>query len=203
MSPATFQDWKDRFLQGGRQTLAGGGDRAKSHAREVENLKRIIGEITVANDILKNHGGGKAVRVQAVSEAMEHVSLNRALALCGMSKRAWYHTGKPRDIRVDPQTAAAVRRMASERPTYGTRRMAAQIARETRMPTSRKQIQRIFRRLGWTGPQKTKNDIIRSGSRPARPEAPNRLWETDMTYVWCGNDGRCYCFNVTGCLARR
>ena len=53
VSPATFQDWKDRFLQGGRQALAGGADRAKSHAREVENLKRIIGEITVANDILK------------------------------------------------------------------------------------------------------------------------------------------------------
>ena len=41
VSPATFQDWRDRFLQGDRQALAGGGDRAKSHAREVENLKRI------------------------------------------------------------------------------------------------------------------------------------------------------------------
>ena len=29
------------------------GGAAKNHAKEVENLKRIIGEITVANDILK------------------------------------------------------------------------------------------------------------------------------------------------------
>ena len=53
VSPATFQDWKDKFLQGGKQALAGGGEAARNHAKEVENLKRIIGEIAVANDILK------------------------------------------------------------------------------------------------------------------------------------------------------
>ena len=53
ISPTTFQDWKDKFLQGGRQTLLNKGDKTKSHAKEVENLKRIIGEITVANDVLK------------------------------------------------------------------------------------------------------------------------------------------------------
>ena len=53
VSPATFQDWKDKFLQGGKQALINRGDAAKNHLAEVENLKRIIGEITVANDILK------------------------------------------------------------------------------------------------------------------------------------------------------
>ena len=61
VSPATFQDWKDKFLQGGKQALINRGDAAKNHlaeveggrTSEVENLKRIIGEITVANDILK------------------------------------------------------------------------------------------------------------------------------------------------------
>ena len=53
ISPTTFQDWKDKFLQGCRQALLNKGDKIKSHAKEVENLKRIIGEITVANDVLK------------------------------------------------------------------------------------------------------------------------------------------------------
>ena len=53
ISPATFQDWKDKFMAGGKQALAGRGDTAKIHTKEVENFKRIIGEITVANDILK------------------------------------------------------------------------------------------------------------------------------------------------------
>ena len=44
ISPTTFQDWKDKFLQGGK---------TKNHTKEVENLKRIIGEIIVANDVLK------------------------------------------------------------------------------------------------------------------------------------------------------
>ena len=35
-----------------------------------------------------------------------------------------------------------------------------------------------------------------------KPDAPNRLWETDMTYVWCGMDGWCYCFNVVDCFTR-
>ena len=53
ISQATFQDWKDKFMADGKQALAGRVDVAKIHAKEVENLKRIIGEITVANDILK------------------------------------------------------------------------------------------------------------------------------------------------------
>lgn len=53
VSPATFQDWKDKFMEGGKQALAGRGDMARIHAKEVENLKRIIGEIIVTNDILK------------------------------------------------------------------------------------------------------------------------------------------------------
>ena len=53
VSPATFQDWKEKFLQGGRQALASHGDVDKSHVREIEHLKRIIAEITMANDVLK------------------------------------------------------------------------------------------------------------------------------------------------------
>ena len=53
ISPTTFQDWKDKFLQGGKEALLNKGDKTKNHAKEMENLKRIIGEITVANDVLK------------------------------------------------------------------------------------------------------------------------------------------------------
>ena len=40
-------------MQGGRQALTNKEDKTKSHTKEVENLKRIIDEITVANDVLK------------------------------------------------------------------------------------------------------------------------------------------------------
>ncbi len=53
--PRTVYMWKERFLTGGRSSL-GGSDaarQAKQHKREVESLKRIIGEYAVANEALK------------------------------------------------------------------------------------------------------------------------------------------------------
>ena len=38
--------------------------------------------------------------------------------------------------------------------TYVTRRMAAQVARETGIPTNRKKIQHIYRKIDWNGTSK-------------------------------------------------
>ena len=84
------------------------------------------------------------MRVQAVSDVSRRMSLNRALQYCGMSKHSWYYTKKPRDVAMDPDVVDVVRKIASKRPAYGTRRMAAQVARETNVPTNRKRIQRIY-----------------------------------------------------------
>ena len=143
------------------------------------------------------------MRMEAVTTATKYMSLSRALGYCGMSKQAWYYTARPRNVPVDADVVRAVRRIAARRPTYGTRRMAARVARETGASTSRKKAQRIYRKIGYIQPQKTKNDIIRAGRRLFKPEAPNRLWETDITYVWCGIDGWCYCFNAVDCFTRR
>ena len=60
LAPRTLYTWKDRFLHGGRESLGspGSGRTLKRHAREVEILKRIIGEYAVANDALKKTSGG-------------------------------------------------------------------------------------------------------------------------------------------------
>ena len=44
---------------------------------------------------------------------------------------------------------------------------------------------------------------IKSSRTLFRPSAPNQLWQTDITYVWCGVDGWCYCFNVLDAFSRR
>ena len=142
--------------------------------------------------------------MQAISDASRHMSLNKALQYCGMSKHAWYYTKRPRNVAMDPAVVDAVRKIASKRPTYGTRRMAAQVARETSIPTNRKRIQRIYHKIGWIEPKKTKNDIIRASRRRMfKPTAPNQLWETDITYIHCGVDGWCYCFNVLDVFTRK
>ena len=144
------------------------------------------------------------MRVQVVHEMNKHMSLNKALKYSGVSKRVWYYANKPRIIPIDKDTTSKIRQIAAVRPTYGTRRMAAQIHRETGMPTNRKKIQHICRKIGWIEPQKSKQDIIRaSRRRKVEPTGPNQLRETDITYIHCGIDGRCYCFNVLDVFTRQ
>ena len=47
-----FYKWKEQFLEGGRKGLEG-KDTDRALVKEVENLKSIIGEMTIANEILK------------------------------------------------------------------------------------------------------------------------------------------------------
>ena len=49
-----FYKWKEQFLEGGKKGLEG-KDPDKSLIKENENLKSIIGEMTVANEILKKN----------------------------------------------------------------------------------------------------------------------------------------------------
>ena len=98
--------------------------------------------------------------MSAVRELCEKMSLRKSLSYAGISRRMWYHKPKAREIGLDPETVQVVQRIGGKRPTYGTRRMAAQVCRETRTATNRKKIQRIFRKIGWIESQKTKNDII-------------------------------------------
>ena len=116
------------------------------------------------------------MRMQAVRETSKEMSLNKALQYCGMSKHAWYYTKKPRDVMINAEITDKIRKISSKRPTYGTRRMAAQVARETGTPTNRKKIQRIYRKIGWNEPQNSKKDITRtSRRRKFKPDAPNQL----------------------------
>ena len=131
------------------------------------------------------------------------VSLNKALSLCDVSKKAWYYTPKPRDVPPDPEVLEMVQKISHERPTYGTRRMAAQVSRELNRPVNHKAIRRIFGMLGWSEPARTKREIIRANKKPPRPKAPNQFWESDMSYIWCGVDGWGYCFNVVDVYTRQ
>ena len=47
-----FYKWKEQFLEGGKKGLEG-KDPDKSLIKENEKLKSIIGEMTIANEILK------------------------------------------------------------------------------------------------------------------------------------------------------
>ena len=51
----TFQTWRQQFIDAGKARLShpGKSDPAKAAKKKIEDLNRIIGELTVANDVLK------------------------------------------------------------------------------------------------------------------------------------------------------
>lgn len=55
VQPPTFYRWRDKFLDGGKASIRGSSlaDAMRSLRSENESLKTMIGEITMANDILK------------------------------------------------------------------------------------------------------------------------------------------------------
>jgi putative transposase len=103
----------------------------------------------------------------------------------------------PRVIKPNPAIVQKVKELALERPFYGTRRMSAERSRELEVPVNRKRIQKVFRILNWVEPVKTESQIVRSATKVARTSRPYEFWQTNLTYLWCGNRDRgSYLFNV-------
>jgi len=64
ISDVTLYRWRDEFLAGGEAALANGRGKADGHARQIPELEkalaerdRVIGELTIANRILKKRRG--------------------------------------------------------------------------------------------------------------------------------------------------
>ena len=140
----------------------------------------------------------KAIQLMAESD----VSLRKALGYTGLSRCTYYYKPKMRKMDLDASTVERVKQVALKRPSFGTRRMAAVLTREIGVPVNRKKVQRIFRALNWVSPAMKKSEIMRSKVRLLKPEAPNTLWEADMTYIWCGRDRWCYLFSVLDVFTR-
>ena len=53
--PQTFHNWKQRFMEYGNAGLSQSGkkDPIKTMKKREDNYKRLIGDLTIANDILK------------------------------------------------------------------------------------------------------------------------------------------------------
>jgi hypothetical protein len=136
------------------------------------------------------------------------MSIRKALAYSGCSKNMYYYNSiKQKKYHGNHITTAAtaaataavtappppsssmieqeIQQISLQRPTYGTRRMAAMLTRILGIPVNRKRVQRIFRKMGYIIPCRRKKDIIRSKVSNVKADRPNQIWEADLTYVHC------------------
>jgi putative transposase len=91
-----------------------------------------------------------------------------------------------------------------QRPSYGTRRMAAMLTRVLGKSINRKRVQKIYHKLNLTVPSRKKREIVRSKYNKdiKKVYRPNDVWEVDLTYIHCGIDGWGYLFNVFDVFSR-
>jgi putative transposase len=130
------------------------------------------------------------------------VSLRKALSYSGLSSSTYYYEPVPRVVSPDPLMVEKVKAIAFKHPTYGTRRIAAMLRRELNLQVDRKRVRRVFHALNWIEPAKKKSEIIRSETKLVKTTRPYELWESDITFVWCGVDGWCYLFNALDVFQR-
>ena len=116
--------------------------------------------------------------------------------LLGLPRSTYYHGPEERDER---ELRVAIEAIVSEFPTYGSRRVAAQLRRAPyEMVVNRKRVQRVMREMGLQRPVKRRKYRTTDSEHPY-PRYPNlvqeleitypdQLWVSDITYIRLGSE---------------
>jgi putative transposase len=89
--------------------------------------------------------------------------------------------------------------LARRHPAAGYRKVCSR-ARRGGFVVNRKKVARLLREWGFT--RRAPRPHPKAQGRPFNVIAPNVLWQTDMTSVWCGEDGWAYFTAVIDCFDR-
>jgi putative transposase len=98
---------------------------------------------------------------------------------------------------IDLETALHV--LARRHPAAGYRKLTSRLRRAGWL-VNRKRIARLLR--AWGLQRRRVKRHPKAQGRPFDIGAPNELWQTDLTSVWCGDDGWCYFTAVIDCYDR-
>jgi transposase InsO family protein/transposase-like protein len=170
--------------------------RLKELEKENAKLKRVVAELSLEKQVLKDIAGGKLLSPERRRSAVEHAREKHELSerhACRLVQQ-WRGTQRYVPIqRVDEDALTqAIIRLASEYGRYGYRRITA-LLRAAGWQVGKDRVQRIWRREGLKVPEKQKprkrlwfNDgsCIR-----LRPERANHVWSYDFVSAMT-HDGR-------------
>ncbi|MGB7498044.1 MAG: IS3 family transposase [Candidatus Acidiferrum sp.] len=188
----TYYRWRKEF--GGLKLDQ--AKRLKELERENAKLKRLVAELSLEKQILKDVAFGKLLSPERRRCAVEHarekyeVSERHACRLLGQ----WRRTQRYAAIhRIDEEALTeAIVALASEYGRYGYRRITALLKRDG-WHVGKDRVQRIWRREGLKVPQKQrprKRLWLNDGSCiRLRPERANHVWSYDFVSAMT-HDGR-------------
>jgi putative transposase len=144
---------------------------------------------------------------QAHSQARQLVAQGGAAKLVaetvGISRSSLYYQSKPRVSRADRSQDEAIIVACGDKPAYGYRRVAWWLWRKQGVTVNGKRVLRVMRERGLlVAPRRLRARRQKEWGRVIA-EAPNQVWQSDMTKVWAGaNVGWAYLVSVIDCCTR-
>ncbi|HEY6369712.1 MAG TPA: IS3 family transposase [Candidatus Sulfotelmatobacter sp.] len=188
----TFYRWRKEY--GGLKLDQ--AKRLKELEKENAKLKRVVAELSLEKQVLKDIAGGKLLSPERRRCAVEHAREKHELSerhACRLVKQ-WRGTQRYLPIQRTDEDALtrAIITLASEYGRYGYRRITA-LLRTAGWQVGKDRVQRIWRREGLKIPKKQKPRRrlwLNDGSCVRlRPERANHVWSYDFVSAMT-HDGR-------------
>lgn len=138
------------------------------------------------------------------------VRLNRVLAALGIARSVWYakrlHAPKRpgRKPKAIPELLAGeITALAERYPWWGYKRIAV-VARRNGLAVSNKQVYRVFKAAGLLQKKRVREAGLYQAARlfDLLPQAPNELWQADVTYLHIPGHGWWYAVTVIDYYSR-
>jgi putative transposase len=121
----------------------------------------------------------------------------------GISRSSLYYHAKPRASRADRSQDELIIVACGDKPAYGYRRVSWWLWRKQGVTVNGKRVLRVMRERGLlVAPRRLRARRKKEWGRVIT-EAPNQVWQSDMTKVWAGaNVGWAYLVSVIDCCTR-
>lgn len=121
----------------------------------------------------------------------------------GVSRSSLYYQPRPHGSRANRSLDGFIVEACGAKPAYGYRRVAWWMWRKQGLQVNGKRVLRVMRERGLlVTPRRTRARRKKDWSRIVA-DAPNQLWQTDMTKVWAGSSvGWAYLVSVIDCCTR-
>ncbi|MCC7411666.1 MAG: IS3 family transposase [Gammaproteobacteria bacterium] len=138
------------------------------------------------------------------------VRLNRVLRWLGVARSVWYARKQREPNRpgrkpkaVPEELAAAIRKLASEYPWWGYKRIAV-VARRAGLGVSNKQVYKVMKAAGLLQKRRVRKAELYQAARlfELLPKGPNELWQSDVTHLHIPGHGWWYAVTVIDYYSR-
>ena len=129
--------------------------------------------------LLKNDHESKML---VLEDLKDQIPLREISRISGISLSGYYYKPRERHVeRLDPSIKKRIREIASERPTYGYRRVWA-ILRNHGTKVNQKTVRKVLKNNNLSLPASKYRGRTKSRNL-FKPVKPDQLWETDITYI--------------------